>query len=235
MLQRWSLLDLEGRLWAQFLSHGRRLLQPRDASSFVPGNSFNPVCPLVSMLTSNSGQLWDSWPSPSSGKPEFGVHRPQTKSVQKLRPIWRVPIINGAWRENRAKRACVYHFEPRELNGTLPSYLQAGESTTGTQSKTDCLKTDSPLVSTPHTEDPQLLLWSPRGESLHAIIQLLISTSRSWISPSRQCFSCLTNHAFGAQRGGWRAWACVSSAFRWSLTFLPTGRDCVLPTFPSVF
>lgn len=48
-------------------------------------------------------------------------------------------------------RARVDHLEPRELNGTLPSYLQAVESTTGTWLKTDRLETVSPLVSTPHT------------------------------------------------------------------------------------
>lgn len=52
-------------------------------------------------------------------------------------------------------RAYVDHSKPRELNGTLPLYLQAGKGTSGTgyKMKTDCWRIAPPLVSTP--PDPQ--------------------------------------------------------------------------------
>lgn len=70
------------------------------------------------------------------------------------------------------------------------------------------------------------------GESFHVIIQLLIATSRSWISPSRRCFSCLTNHALSVQRGGWRAQVSVSSAFNLLLTFQLTAGNVLCTPFP---
>lgn len=90
-----------------------------------------------------------------------------------------------------------------------------------------------PLLSPPHTPKNLNYRSGPlRGEPLPIIIQLLISTSRSWLSPSRNVSSCLTDQAFGAQRSAWRGWACVSPASSLSLTFLMTGGDCLKVSCP---
>lgn len=144
ILMRWPLASSRQVLNSGFFPWQSIWLQPGAASSFVTEGGFSPACPLVLMSTRNRRRPWRQLAITFTYEAEFRAHGLPAKKDQMLSPIWRVPGRNEVCRESEVKRAqgraCVDHLKPRELYGTLPSYLQAGKGTSGTgyKMKTDC-------------------------------------------------------------------------------------------------